>query len=73
MTKEQFIKKIPQQIVYEYYKEKSKEPFIKEEEFYNLCQLMNFQKMYEKANDYYMQKFNIVILMDKNGGFIKYL
>jgi hypothetical protein len=73
MTKEQFIRKIPQQIVYEFYKEKAKEPLIREEEFYNLCQLMNFKKMYEKANDYYVQKFNIVILMDKDGKFIKYL
>lgn len=73
MTKEQFIRKIPQQIVYEFYKEKGKAPFLKEEEFYNLCQLMNFQKMYEKANDYYVQKFNIVALLDKEGNFIKYL
>jgi hypothetical protein len=73
MTKEQFITKIPQQIVYEYYKEKAKGHLIKEEEFYNLCPLINFQKAYEKANEYYMQKFNIVILMDKDGSFIKYL
>ena len=73
MTKEQFIKKIPQQIVYEYYKEKAKGTLIKEEEFYTLCPLIDFQKAYEKANDYYMQKFNIVILIDKEGKFIKYL
>jgi hypothetical protein len=73
MTKEQFIRKVPQQIIYEYYKEKAKGPLIKEEEFYSLYLTMNFQKMYEKANEYYMQKFNIVILMDKDGKFIKYL
>jgi hypothetical protein len=73
MTREQFLTKLPQQIIYEYYKEKAPSRLYTEADFYQLIQVLNVNKLYEKASDYYKQKFNIVTLLDNKGNFIKYL
>lgn len=73
MTREQYLTKLPQQIIYEYYKEKANPRLYTEADFYQIIQVLDVNRMFNKANDYYKEKFNIVTLLDNQGNFIKYL
>lgn len=66
------------QLVYEYYKERfdrnKHSPFLPPSEFAMYLQMcMDVPRVFERVCNYYDDKFNIVLLKDKNGNFISFL
>lgn len=81
MTKHEYIqmkKAGSVELVYEYYKERfdrnKHRPFLSPHEFAMYLQMcMDVPRVFEKVCNYYDNKFNIVLLKDKNGNFISFL
>ena len=66
------------QVVYEYYKERfdrnKHKPFLPPNEFAMYLQMcMDVPKVFERVCNHYDEKFNVVVLKDKNGQFISFL
>ena len=81
MTKHEYIqmkKAGSAELVYEYYKERfdrsKHRPFLPPHEFAMYLQMcMDVPRVFERVCQYYDDKFNIVLLKDKNGNFIAFL
>lgn len=81
MTKEEYLRirgSVSLPLMYQYYTENfdhsRHSPFLDEHSFYQLMQLWPFARHgWEKVVRYYDEKFNVVILSDKQGRIIKYL
>jgi hypothetical protein len=64
-------------LLYEYYKEmydgQKHQPFLQFMDFVNFMQMWpGIRGSYEKVLEYYDQKFNVNVVMDKNGNIITY-
>lgn len=80
MTREQYLGlrgSTSYNLLYEYYKEKydgyKHNPFLDFMEFVKFMQMWpGVREAYAKALEYYDQKFNVKVIMDKDGNVISY-